>query len=486
MEVSVVVNHRIVLNVLGSIIWRLGFIMLIPLAVAIYYGDPKFPYALGFLVAAVFGWVLTSIFPDKGEEWEKREGFAIVALGWLIVALFGAIPYIMLDHISVIDALFESMSGFTTTGATVLPDIDGEYRSLLLWRSLTQWLGGMGIIMLFIAILPKLGVAGRQMFRAEAPGPTEDKLKPRIRETAVILWKIYVGISLVEVVLLWFFTKMNLFDALTHTFTTMACGGFSPYGQSIAYFNDPLIEGIITFFMILAGANFALHYKILRKGKVNYVKDDELRFYLFIIVTGTLILTFLLYRDMYGDVALSFRYAVFQIVSIITTTGFASVDFNQWTDPSLFMLLLMMFIGGCAGSTAGGVKVVRIFLLLKYARREIFKVVHPRAVRPVKLNGRTVPADVMQAIISFVVIYFLIFILSSGILAILGLDLITSFTASIATLGNIGPGFAAVGPMANFASIPAVGKLVLIANMWIGRLEVFTVIVLLMPEFWKR
>ncbi len=480
------VNHRIVLNVLGNIIWRLGFIMLIPFAVALYYGDPEIPYAFGFAVTAIFGLTLSFVFPDKGEEWEKREGFAIVALGWLMVALFGSIPYILLDHISLVDALFESMSGFTTTGATVLSDIDGEYRSLLLWRSLTQWLGGMGIIMLFIAILPKLGVAGRQMFRAEAPGPTEDKLKPRIRETAVILWKIYVGISVIELFLLWFFTKMDLFDAVTHTFTTMACGGFSPYGQSIAYFNDPLIEGIITFFMILAGANFALHYKILRKGKINYARDDELRFYVFIITAGTLILTFLLYRDMYGDIAISFRYAAFQIVSIITTTGYASVDFNQWTDPSLFILLLMMFIGGCAGSTAGGVKVVRILLLLKYARREIFKAVHPRAVRPIKLNGRTVPADVMQAIISFVVIYFLIFILSSGILAILGLDLITSVTASIATLGNIGPGFAVVGPMASFASIPAVGKLVLIANMWIGRLEVFTVIVLLMPEFWKR
>ncbi|WP_319508334.1 TrkH family potassium uptake protein [uncultured Methanolobus sp.] len=476
-------NYGVILNVLGGLLRFLAAIMLVPLFVALYYGDSLYPFLAAIIITGLTG-ILLSYYYKATDEWKAREGFAIVAFGWLAAAISGSIPF-MVDGFSPINAIFESMSGFTTTGATVLVDIEAHSRSILFWRSMIQWIGGMGIIMLFIAILPKLGVAGRQLFRAETPGPTEDKIKPRIRETAKILWLVYVFISMLEVIAL-LLAKMSLYDAVTHTFTTMACGGFSPYSQSIAAFNSPLIEGIITLFMFISGANFALHYRTLYTNRQSLLKDDEFKFYLLVTVIATLLLTFSLWSDMGETVLTAFRYAVFQVVSIITTTGFATADFNMWTDSAKIVLLAVMFIGGCAGSTSGGIKVVRFLLLLKYAQRALFKSIHPRAVKPIKLNNKTVPDDVMQAIVSFVVIYFMIFAISTGLLSLMGIDIISSITSSIATLGNIGPGFGLVGPMANFAAIPFVGKIVLIANMWIGRLEVFTVIVMLTPEFWKR
>jgi trk system potassium uptake protein TrkH len=477
------VNKSIIFNVLGGLLRFLGLVMVIPLLVAVYYNDPLLPFAAAVIITGSLGILLSRRYGAEG-EWKIKEGFAIVAFGWLSVAIFGAIPY-LLDGISPINAFFESMSGFTTTGATILQDIESHSKSILFWRSMTQWLGGMGIIMIFIAILPKLGVAGRQLFRAEAPGPTEDKLKPRIRGTARILWTVYVVISVVQVILLKL-AGLSLYDAVTHTFTTMSTGGFSPNGAGIAGFNSPLIEGIIVVFMFIAGANFALHYRVLYVDHNSFMKDNEFKFYIAIILIATTILTFSLWRDMGQSVETAFRYAIFQVLSIITTTGYASVDFDIWSDSARVVLLALMFIGGCAGSTAGGVKVVRILLLLKYGRNVLFKSLHPKAIKPVKYNGKAVPEGIMHSIVSFVVIYMMIFAISTGILALMGMDLVSSITASIATLGNIGPGFNAVGPMANFDLVPDLGKLLLIANMWIGRLEVFTVIVMLTPEFWKN
>ncbi|MDD2438991.1 MAG: TrkH family potassium uptake protein, partial [Methanosarcinaceae archaeon] len=439
-------------------------------------------FLVAILITSLVGFLLLK-YKSEG-DWLLKEGFAIVALGWLAAALFGAIPFV-LDGISPLNALFESMSAFTTTGSTILVDIEQHSKSILFWRCMMQWLGGMGIIVLFIAILPKLGVAGRQMFRAEAPGPTENKLKPRIRETARILWTVYLVISIVEVSAL-LLAGLSFYDAITHTFATMACGGFSPYGQSVAAFKSPLVEFIITFFMFVAGANFALHYRALYINKNYLLKDDEFRFYTATVLAASGLLAFLLWRDMGTDLLTAFRYALFQVVSIITTTGFATVDFNLWSDSAKMILLTLMFIGGCAGSTGGGIKVVRILLLLRHGRRELFKVLHPRAVKTIKFNGKSVPDEVVNSIVSFVVIYLLIYLSSSVILSVLGMDLITSITASIATLGNIGPGFNLVGPMGTFDPIPPLGKLVLIANMWIGRLEVYTVIILFTPEFWNR
>lgn len=482
---------RVVLNILGIILKFLGLMMLIPAVVGYYYSryDPAqtpsyMVFVYSFLITTGAGLVLEYT-NRSSEELMKRESFAIVAFGWLSAASFGALPFLF-SGMSPVDALFESMSGFTTTGATIMTDIESYSRALLFWRCFIQWLGGMGIIMLFLAVLPKLAVAGRQLFRAEAPGPTEEKLKPRLKETAKILWMVYMVISGIEVVAL-LAAGMGMYDALTHTFTTMACGGFSPRADSIAAFGSPLIEGIITVFMFVAGANFALHYRLFYVDHRSLLKDGEFKFYSFIVIAASVILAMTLWRTgTFDGVAASLRYSVFQVVSILTTTGYATYDFNTWPDSARMILFILMFIGGSAGSTAGGIKVVRLLLMLKYGYRELFRSLQPKMVRPIRLGERVVPEDVMSSIFSFIILYILVFMTSTFILSLLDIDAFSAASASIVTLGNIGPGFDLVGPWSNFSTIPVVGKLVLIANMWIGRLEIFTVLVLLIPGFWKE
>ncbi|WP_370573788.1 TrkH family potassium uptake protein [Methanomethylovorans sp.] len=476
-------NSKVILSVLGTLLRFLGLMMIIPLLVALYYHESLLPFLIGITLTEIAGTYLWSRYKSD-DDWKLREAFAIVALSWLTAMFFGAIPFII-DGISPINSFFETMSGFTTTGASILDDIESHSRSILFWRSFIQWIGGMGIIVLFVAILPKLSIAGRQLFRAEAPGPTEDKIKPRIRETAKILWMVYVVVSALQVAAL-HLAGMSTYDAVTHTFTTMATGGFSPYGLGIAAFNSPLIEAIITIFMFIAGANFALLYRTLYTDHKIILKDEEFKFYTAVVVVATAILILALRYSIGADPLTCLRYAVFQVVSLLTTTGFASTDFNLWPDSSRIVLLLVMFIGGCAGSTAGGPKAVRVLLLLKYARWELFKSIHPKAVKPIKFNRKTVSENVIQETVSFVVIYFLVFMTSTFIISLMGIDILTSITASITTLGNIGPGFNLIGPMASFNAMPALAKVVLIANMWIGRLEVFTVVVLFTPEFWKK
>lgn len=474
-------NNRAIFNALGKIMVLLAFTMIVPLFVAFYYSEPLEPFIVSILVTLLAGLLLTHI--KSGVEWQQKEALAIVALSWLAAAIFGAIPFLF-EGVSFLDAVFETMSGFTSTGSSILVDIEIHSRSFLFWRSFTAWLGGMGIIVLFVAILPKLGVAGRQLFRAEAPGPTEDKLRPRIRETAKILWKLYIFISAVEVTAL-VLAGMSLYDALNHTFTCMACAGFSTYNAGIEAFGSPLIEFILTFFMFLAGANFALYYRAIHNRNKNVLfRDEEFRAYAFFLLGFTGLLTLVLYKDMEYSVFNSFRYAVFQITSIMTATGFASIDFNLWKDSAKILVLAVMFIGGCAGSTGGGMKVVRFLLMLKYARRELFKFIHPRLVRPIRFNNKAVPDDILQSILSFIVLYIGVFVFSTILLTLLGVDILSSVTASITTLGNIGPGFNIVGPMANFESIPPLGKIILINNMWVGRLEVYTALVLFTSDFW--
>ncbi|MCC7576426.1 MAG: TrkH family potassium uptake protein [Methanomethylovorans sp.] len=476
-------NLKVILSVLGTLLRFLGLMMVVPLLLAFYYHESPFPFLVGICLAEVTGIYLWLRYKSD-DDWKLREAFAIVALSWLAAMFFGAIPFIV-EGISPLNAFFETMSGFTTTGASILDDIENHSRSILFWRSMIQWIGGMGIIVLFIAILPKLSVAGRQLFRAEAPGPTEDKIKPRIRDTAKILWMVYVVLSALQIAAL-HLAGMSTYDAVTHTFTTMATGGFSPYVLGIAAFDSPLIEAIITLFMFIAGANFALLYRTLYTDHKIILKDEEFKFYTAVVVVASAILILALRYGTGADPLTCLRYSVFQVVSLLTTTGFASTDFNVWPDSSRIVLLLVMFIGGCAGSTAGGPKAIRILLLLKYARWELFRSIHPKAVKPIKFNRKTVPENVMQETVSFVVIYFLIFMTSIFLISLMGVDILTSITASITTLGNIGPGFGLVGPMASFNAMPELVKVVLIANMWIGRLEVFTVIVMFVPEFWKK
>jgi trk system potassium uptake protein TrkH len=473
-------NYNTITSLIGSVLRFVGLAMLVPLVVALIYGEDCDPFLISAVITFLFGIVL-GLKTYKIDDLTIRESFAIVALGWFTVALFGSLPYVF-SGISVLDALFESMAGFTTTGSTILPDIEAHSRSLLFWRSFTQWLGGMGIIVLFLAILPKLAVAGRDLFRAEVPDPIGDKLRPRLGQSAKILWSVYVMLSVAEVVALWI-SGMSVYDALCTTFSTMSTGGFSPHRESIAFFGSPAIELIVIFFMLVAGANFALHFWLLRGEQKRLLRDPEFRLYICIISCATLLITLMLWRS---SGIHSIRLALFQAVSILTTTGFTTANFDTWSGTARMILFVLMFVGGCAGSTSGGIKVVRILLLAKYGYRELFRSLHPKAILPVRLGRKMVPQNVMESILSFFILYIFIFVIASLIMSALGMDVISATSAAATTLGNVGPGFNLIGPAMHFGDVHPIGKLVLILCMWIGRLEIYTVVVLLIPEFWKR
>jgi trk system potassium uptake protein TrkH len=382
-----------------------------------------------------------------------------------------------------IDGLFESMSGLTTTGATVITDFTAFGRGIYFWRALSHWLGGMGVIALFVAVLPRLAIGGRQLFFAEAPGPTDEKLTPQIRKTAAALWAVYAALTVLQIIALRL-TGMPLFDSVCNSFATLAAGGFSPHPQSIMGYDNAAAEWVIIVFMFLAGANFALHYRTFR-GEVSALpKDEEFRTYAGIVLVTTIMLAVFLRNAGTGTVD-TIRTALFQVLSIITTTGFASDDFNLWNDQAKMVLLVLMFIGGCAGSASGGPKVVRQLLIARYTLIELRRTLHPHGVLPVKLGGRVVPDDVMRGVLVFFLFYLLIFAVCTLIVVSLGTDLITGITATIACLGNIGPGFNVVGPMGSFADLHPVSKIVLTAAMWVGRLEVLTVLALVRPEVWR-
>ena len=473
-------NYNTIINLISAVLRFLGMVMLVPLVVALLYNENYNPFLISAVITFIVG-IVSGLKTHEIDDLPIKESFAIVAIGWFSVALFGSLPY-LLSGISPLDALFESMAGFTTTGSTILPVIEDCSKSLLFWRSFTQWLGGMGIIVLFLAILPKLAVAGRDMFRAEVPDPIGDKLSPRLSQTAKILWSVYVGFSAVEVLVLWL-SGMTFYDALCTTFSTMSTGGFSSHSESIAFFQSSLIEYIVIFFMFVAGANFALHYWVLRGGANHLFRDSEFRLYTSIVFGATLLIVLVLWNTHGFD---SIRLGLFQVVTIITTTGFTTADFDAWPDAARMVLFLLLFIGGCAGSTGGGPKVVRLLLLIKYGYRELFRSLHPKAILPIRLGKQMVPQGVMEAILSFFILYIFIFAAASLILSILGMDPVSATSAAATALGNVGPGFNIIGPAAHFGGVHPIGKLVLILCMWIGRLEIFTVLVLLIPDFWRK
>ena len=386
-------------------------------------------------------------------------------------------------------AYFESMSGLTTTGATILPSIEDLPASLLFWRSMTHWLGGMGIILLGVAILPFLGIGGMQLFRAEVPGPSADKLRPRIAETAKSLWFVYLTLTALETVFL-MFGGMSLFDAVCHAFATVATGGFSTKNISVEGFHSVYIEMVITFFMFLAGMNFALHF-FWMKGKFKPLwKNEELRFYSFVFVVWTVAMGVTLHlAGYYKSILQALRYTSFQTISLLTSTGFSSCNFELWQGVSTFAitwLVLLMFVGGCAGSTGGGVKCIRVWLLFKVASRELLRLIHPRVVRPIKVDGGAVSEDILFSVVGFVGLYLLCTGICTLALTYFNIDIVTSFTAVVSAVGNIGPGLGKVGPYDNYSFFPALGKWILIFCMLLGRLELYTVLILLVPSFWKR
>ncbi len=461
--------------------------MIFPLFYAFYFQEETAIYAF---LSSIIITTLSGLFFYYNFKTEngigRKEGFAIATLGWLTAAGFGAFPFLFSGTLTnFIDAYFESMSGFTTTGATVLQSIEENPLSILFWRNQIQWMGGMGIIVLVVAILPALGVGGMQLFKSEVPGPEPDKLKPRIKETAKLLYLVYIIISGLQVAFL-YFTGMSLYDAITHMFGTMATGGFTPKNLSVGHYNNPIYEIIITFFMLIAGVNFTLHYKVLHGDPKSLFKDREFLFYIGIIFISIFIVTTQLHIYIYQSILTALRYASFQVVSIVTTTGFVTTDFDQWPTLCRSILIILMFIGGCAGSTGGAIKNIRVLILLKKAGREFQKILHPHAITPIYIGSKKISDEIVSNVSSFFLLYFLIFVLSFLIMAALGLDMISAATSVAATLGNVGPGLGLVGPTQNYAFIPPLGKIILSLCMLLGRLEIYAVLILLIPEFWKK
>lgn len=481
---------RVIARFNGLLIFFLGLSMGLPLAVSLALSDGgAFPLlaAMGITTGAGLLVYLTARNrKDPDHLLNHREGVVIVAAGWLMAGLFGALPYLFSGAIpGFTDACFEAVSGFTTTGATILGDIEALPSGILLWRSQTQWLGGMGIIVLSIAILPYLGVGGMQLYKAEIPSPVVDRLKPRISETAKALWKVYLLITGVEILLL-VAGKMSLFEAVCHAFSTMPTGGFSPKNASIAHYQSAYLDAVITAFMLIAGINFSLHYKALKGDPFVFAKDPECRAFLWIAAACIVAVAINIYGAVYDSLATAFRHAAFQVSSILTTTGFITQDYEKWPVFSRHVLLICMFLGGMAGSTGGGIKIMRVILMARHSYKQILGIIHPHAVFTVKLGGKAVPQDVIGSIWGFFTLYLGLFLAATLVMASLGLDFVSAFGSVAACISNVGPGFGIVGPVENYAGIPIAGKWVLMFCMLLGRLEIYTLLVLLVPEFWRR
>jgi len=481
-------GFKVILHLVGWVFLGVSFSQVIPLAAAFYYSEPLTPFLAMAGLGVLVGAPLTR-FPVK-EDLRSGEVLAFVVVTWVAVPLMGTVPYLLSGTFpSLAAAFFESMSGFTTTGSTVLTDF-GQPRSVLIWRQFTQWLGGMGIIVLFIAILPRLSVGGRQLMEAEAPGPAVEKITPRIRDTAKLLWVLYVGFTLGEVVLL-LFTGLSPYDAISHAFTTMPTGGFSPRPGGIAEFGL-VPRAIIVFFMFLAGVNFALTYRAFSGSLKKFLEDAEFVFYGKVTLFGASALAVASYFLVYGSVAESLVNGAFQAVTIITSTGYATADFTAWPGGLQAVLVMLMFTGGSAGSTGGGIKMVRLLVLKKLVSKEIVKSLHPRAITTLTLNGTSVSDGVVKGMAAFIAAYFALFLGGTAAISVLsgvhGLEIgvLDAASSSIATLGNIGPGLGNVGPMDNFAYYPPDVKVLLSFLMLAGRLEVLTVLVLFAPSFWRE
>lgn len=481
-------NTRSVFHLLSYLIYIIAIAIGLSALVGLACGDPRDPVLRMLASAAVTGTVGGLLgFATRGPvELTRKDGFAVVTLGWLIVSHVGAIPYLLTGAIAQpVDALFETMSGFTTTGSTIITNIEILPRGIIFWRSLTQWLGGMGVLVLCVAILPFLGVGGMQLYRAEMPGPSKDRLTPRIANTAKLLYGVYVLITVLETLAL-MAAGMTLFDAVNHALCTMSTGGFSPYNASIAHYNSPLISLIISFFMLLGGINFALHYRALRGDGKSYFRSAEVRLYLGIIATATLLIAADLTLHLTLPASQSLLDALFQVISILTTTGFATADFDLWPLFSKTLLFILLFSGGCAGSTAGGIKLMRTLVVFKECARQIRLFMQPQAVLKVRMDNQSVNPVIVSSIVSFYICYLFLFGAFTLILTLYSIDLQTAASAVIACISNVGPGFSMVGATQNFAHFDALPKILLSFCMLLGRLELFTVLVLFSPTFWKR
>ena len=489
-----ILNSGVILNVIGTLLIINGILMLFSLPFSFYYqqdidakvyNDILISSGITLLVGSLMRFFTREY---KNAEIRKRDGYLIVVGGWMCMSLFGCLPFILSGSIpSFTNAFFETMSGFTTTGSSILDDIESLPRAILFWRSMTQWIGGMGIIVLTIAILPLLGIGGMELFVAEAPGPTKDKIHPRIKETAKRLWLIYLFLTILETILL-MCCGLDFFDAINHSMTTTSTGGFSTKQESIAAFNNWYVEGVIIAFMLLAGTNFTLIYFGLKLKLKKIFHNDEFKWYLMAVIGLTLFISSVLYMQQPYTLSFieGFRAVSFQVASIITTTGFSSSDYTLWGPFITFLFFLFLFSGASAGSTSGGIKIVRIVLLMKNGFLEFKRRLHPKAIIPVQLNKESVSSTIIYNLLAFIFLYLFIFTFGALFMTALGVDFLTSISSVASALSNVGPGIENVGPSHSYSSLPEAAKWLLSLLMLMGRLELFTVAVLFTPHFWKR
>ena len=498
-------NFKIILQLMGILLLFNGGFMMVSGIVSWYFDDGALEgIMIAGTVTIIIGLLLRFMTKGFSKRIKKREGYLVVTLGWITMSLSGALPYVFTGAIPTFtDAFFETMSGYTTTGASIMNDIEIMPKSILFWRSTTHWIGGMGIIVLAIAIFPLLGIGGMQMFAAEAPGPSADKMHPRITDTAKRLWLLYFGLTLAEALLLKL-AGMGYFDAINHAMSTLSTGGFSTKNASIAHWNDqPLIQYIIIVFMLVAGTNFVLTYFAFKGKFRKYWQDEEFKYFFTTIISVTLVVALVVYffadvsrvptevqaiahPMVNGHLESSFRHALFQVLAVITTTGFVTADFTIWTPFLTVIFFLMMFLGASAGSTAGGVKLVRHIIMIKNGFLEFKRSLHPNGIVPVRYNGKTVTRGIVFNIMAFFILYLIIFAIGASGFSLMGIDYITSLGAAASSLGNVGPAFGDLSPVNNYGSLPPIGKWWSALLMLLGRLELFTILIIFTPYFWKN
>lgn len=478
-------NTLLVLRTLGLVLLCEATAMLPSLGIALYLREDAYPaFAISIFVTGLTGAALTRVRLTSSDV-GYREGFVIATAGWFCLTLFGALPFMISGAIpGFVDSFFETMSGFTTTGATILTNIEVLPKSILFWRSLTQWLGGIGIIVLTLALIPSLKIAGMKLFRAEVPGPAKSKALPRVTQTARELYKLYIILTVIQIIVLKLL-GLSWFDSTIHTFSSVATGGFSSYNASIGAFANPAVQYTIIFFMLVCGMNFALLIHAARGNMRPFWRDVELRVYLLVVLFTCLVIMLNLVATSGYKIEEAFRLSAFQSVSILTTTGYVTDNYTHWPFLSQAVILLLMFIGGCAGSTSGGIKVVRHMILFKTASRQFFRLIHPNAVIPVRLGRDVISEELVESVQAFFFIYFALLLGCTLIIASMGMEIFDALAAVIASLGNVGPGFGAVGPASNYAAIPDPGKILLSLCMLVGRLEIYTVLVVLSVRFWR-
>lgn len=477
-------NWKMTTYILGRMLGVEALVLLLPAFVGVLYGEPIEAFILTGAILSVFFLLFGLRKPDDSTIYGK-EGFIIIACGWILWSIFGALPFYFSEAIPLyVDALFETVSGFTTTGSTILTDIEALPKGMNFWRCLTHWIGGMGVLVFVMVIVSLEEKNSMHLLRAEVPGPEKDKLVPKARESAKILYSMYFGLTALQVILL-LFGGMNLYDSVIHAFSTAGTGGFSNRASSIAYYDSAYIDGVITVFMVLFGINFNMYYLILLKKFKAVWKNEEVRAYFGVIAAATIAITFNILH-IYETPLKSFRYAVFQVTSIITTTGMATADYNLWPEFSKMILLLIMVIGACAGSTGGGMKVSRILILLKSVKQELKRLTKPKSVNIIKINGKKVSSETMHGVYIYTIAYVAILCVSLLLISLNDFDFATSFSGVLTTLNNVGPGIAGVGPIENFAAFSSFSKIVFSLDMLIGRLEIFPFLVLFSPDLWRR